>query len=37
MSTIKDFVQVYKMYRVMHSPRYALRRAFEISFFKHPF
>lgn len=37
MKTLKDFVGLYRLYRVMHSRRYALQRAAEISFFKVPF
>jgi hypothetical protein len=33
MNTIKDFIALYRLYRVKHPRIYALRRAYEISFF----
>ena len=37
MTTLKDFIQLYRLYRVKHGRRYALRRAYEISFLSVPF
>jgi hypothetical protein len=34
MTTLRDFIQLYRLYRRKHSRRYALRRAYEISFLK---
>jgi hypothetical protein len=34
MTQLKDFIALYRLYRVKHSRRYALRRAYEISFLK---
>lgn len=36
MNALRDFVQVYRLYR-HHSTRYALRRAYEIAFRGIPF
>jgi len=32
MTQLRDFIQLYRLYRVKHSRRYSLRRADEISF-----
>jgi hypothetical protein len=37
MSTIKDFIQLYRLYRVKHPPVYALQRAYQIAFKSYPF
>jgi len=37
MTRIKDFVKLYRLYREMHSPKYALQRAYEIAFMGLPF
>ena len=37
MTTLRDFISLYRLYRVKHSRRYALLRAYEISFLSIPF
>lgn len=37
MNTIKDFVSLYRLYRVKHPRLYALRRAYGIAFTNEPF
>jgi len=34
MTTLRDFIGLYRLYRDKHSRRYSLRRAYEISFLK---
>ena len=37
MNTIKDFISLYRLYRVKHSRAYALKRAYGIAFTNLPF
>lgn len=37
MTTLRDFIQLYRLYRRVHPRMYALRRAYEISFLSIPF
>lgn len=37
MTKALDFIAVYRLYRAVHSPRYAARMAFNIAFRKLPF
>lgn len=37
MTTLRDFIGLYRLYRVKHSRRYALKRAYDIAFTNLPF
>lgn len=37
MKNIIDFINLYKLYRVMHGRKYAARTAYEIAIKGHPF
>lgn len=37
MNTLRDFIGLYRLYRVKHSRAYALKRAYGIAFTKLPF
>ena len=37
MNTIRDFLSLYRLYRVKHSRAYALKRAYGIAFTNEPF